>query len=517
MRKFVLWLGLNGVILGVAALGWAGHYEVTMSGGGPFHITGPSGIEWTSPYDGNGASCGGSAYSVDPPGQGQNPVPGPGSVSATGEITATFTWTPDSTNDDEPAPSVVIIKQHAEAFWSGGPGQASDGLGDDVSPPDDYYGTSAGTHYEVLPTPGETFTRKCTPTVQVVFSPLAGPEFCTATVLYEAAAYPVRITYAGVLDANDPNTQRLLIGQKLRATVDLGGLATSGQNTFTWNIAGGQPFTDYVPGPLTDGANNTETVYTTWAETIHHTTSVTDNVTTAFAGEDSDAVVSCRVVTLSPAFDITVSKKLKIDHPILDKDILPVIGTFKLTPNTSSPSTLVLLLSTGADGWSYRYWASTPAPYRPQGLGRFCGVQLVTDTGTATLQVGGTVNLAYYTETCLDGGYPYPLGNSAWQPAGDAPPNPSMYRFFLDRPFNSVDYLSEIVEHSDFEDYVMYEPPANGVGVLNVPLWVLPWHAYGTATQGTPWVFDDSSGAAPAVTTYPLHPRWTHLWKKNGS
>jgi hypothetical protein len=331
----------------------------------------------------------------------------------------------------------------------------------------------------------------------------------------------VFLTLQGVV--NPPQNQ-ILIGQRLRATVNFDGLTTTGINRFTWDVSGGSPFINYVPGPFVNNQPATLTVYEPWQQVVHERDSVedpyptSDSVSTCFSGADKGATISCHVVIQSPALDFTVVKSVALDHPNLKSDQAQIVGDMTLLPTNINPNSYKLQLPAPATtGAQYFYWAETPSGYYEtynQGTGRFCAVQLVTDTGTLTLIDNSIVNLAAYQEKCLDGAYPYQSVSTDWAPAVSAPESPSLWRHLDDDPFNGVNALvKELNFHSDFEIYILYDAPNNGVGRLDVPLWKKVWHARGIATSHSPqpWTSTDDSGS-DGVQLYPVHPRWRYIW-----
>jgi hypothetical protein len=119
---------------------WAGHYDVSFSGG-TCHSMGDYG-DHSWPYAAVAGGWGGTAPTG---GSAQGGPIGPGTGDCTGQITTTFTWN----NDGDPSslpPEAVIIKQTSSASWDGDSGSCADGLGDPAVPSSGGQ-TSSGIHW----------------------------------------------------------------------------------------------------------------------------------------------------------------------------------------------------------------------------------------------------------------------------------------------------------------------------------------------------------------------------------
>lgn len=371
----------------------------------------------------------------------------------------------------------------------------------------------------------QAFATTCTPSANASLgseSP-SGLPCAGASVYYSAFAYPVRIRFAGVLDPN--NNKKMLIGQTLRTTVDLGGLQTTGNNTFTWDISGGAPFTNYVP--------STPSVYTGWSSTVITTVSTSTSVNSCFA-QAPKATVTCSVATTLPSLVISLKDSVALVAPTLSHTAEP-IGTMRLLTNNSpdivNPTDFRLWGANypGFKTWGvyYNYCVETPAEFLPGDTGLFCAAQLVTDSSSYT-DAGGVVGPPITGEG-LDRSYPYPGTQTNWTGATrhvnpDATLN---WRWFSDRPgFEGRDpnpphavipllqldpTLVSLSCDQSFKLYIMYDGPDNGIGHLNVPLRLVRWHAIGTATVGNPWTYSDGGSTIDSTTDITTHPMWTQV------
>lgn len=235
---------ISGVV--IAGVAMAGHYQVTYSGGGPAAITGPSGTTWYKNYaNASGARSGGNQSQDPPVGLADGQV-GPGSVYCSGEITATLQWVNDGGGDNEPPPKSVILLKSASASFQGDSGGCNNGLGD-TAVINSLDGHVSGDHYEVVSDPGDQIIRKCSPAAWGSITTGGGPGSnpASAGVSFSVQATPVRINLEGVwASPSDSSEKRIMIGQVLRATLNVGGFLVDA-DTYNWSFSGGDPFKSY--------------------------------------------------------------------------------------------------------------------------------------------------------------------------------------------------------------------------------------------------------------------------------
>lgn len=225
----------------------AGEYEVEYSGGTltSYSNDGQVFSQGYSLHDG-GATYG-VAYSYADWGTRTLPdgtvVAASGSVTCQGVITATFTWVPSPYigADDEP-PKAVVIAEASESKWDGDgsgaaapTGSSSNGLGfPEVTPPPGSpgagkSGVSQGTRYQIKQDPGESFTITCSPGASVSGTGAVGPPELTGNghteMRYSASAQPLQVVLSGGIGPQ--SNKRYLIGQRISATVETGGLTAT--------------------------------------------------------------------------------------------------------------------------------------------------------------------------------------------------------------------------------------------------------------------------------------------------
>ncbi len=405
-------------------------------------------------------------------------------------LTATFTWTPDPSNPQEPPPASAIVSQYCSASWNTSyangsatfSGSVSNGLGAAVVPSANG-ATCQSTQYTVWSAPdpshpAASFSVTCSPTASftaasgsVSHSSVSG----SAGVTYKAAAFPVTITLTGTTpDASgNPN---ILVGQG--CTASLSGIPSDLLNntahppTYAWSVSGntfqswnGASCTLPVAAVTGYGPATNPTAHWYWSD------------------KASVKTVTC-TMTLTPptgqgaAFTVTAAQKVILDSP----SYLPnePIGVVQL--NTSSPSfpgSQAVYAGKGANntpiaGIVFDDTVTTPAtPYTSTGY--WYHVQIATESRYRTAvgsssSVGSVNNGQGLDYTPLQGGgASYVYGVTTNADGSHASPkdddNPSI--------LVTNSYQEYKAKGESFQDYIMYSPP--GTNSISVPLASFQW------------------------------------------
>jgi hypothetical protein len=430
-------------------------------------------------------------------------TPGIGSASCSGTITVTCTWNNEGNKSNVP-PSVAIIKETSTASWTGDGTSCANGLGNpETGGP--YGKTSTGDKFWVKTNPGQSFTFTCTPTASAVLgenSP-SGLPAGSVGVSYQAFVFPVRLRLVGVIDP--VKDKRILLGQKLRASVDLGGFTTNGQQRYTWDVKGGAPFISYTAG--------TPTTYAGWAPHSEFT----GNTAMHFRTPSKSVEVFCEVQITEPALTFDLSQDLSPESPNRFHNRQD-IGDMTLLPNDTSPDKFRLFGATypGLNPWGmfWDYWVETPSYYGLD-VGRWAFVQLVMDESTVTYGQ----NTSYIQTTrgwALDHSFPHPyrLGGGPWFSASGFT---NVYKVHSDRP--GVDFLTTPTFDSLSIDmmldaYTVYSPPDSAAGTsAYVYLVRQRWIANGACAPGVPrWSFSDTGSAfVGGPEDHPRHAMWSQV------
>ncbi len=429
-------------------------------------------------------------------------VLGPGTAACWGAITATFTWN----NEGNPAnvpPPVAVIREIGFASWSGDGGSCTDGLGH--TPVAIANGqVSSGEKWTVKQLPGTSFTYTCEPSANAFLTEpsTTGLPAGGVSVNYSVAAFSCRIRLLGVL--NPVTDKRLLIGQQLRATVDLGGLPATGQTQYTWDITGGAPFASYTASTLL-------ATYTGWQSYTE-----TTGVTNAFFRLPDDIQITCNVQTATPALAFQLSEDLASESPKKFHKAASM-GQMTLMPNSTSPVEFKLFGATyaGLNPWGmfYDYWVETPSVYGLD-VGLWAFVQLVIDSSTVTT-TQGTGFIQPIRGWSLDHSFPHPyrLGGGPWFPAG---PFSGTLKVHSDRPgvqgISGGGFISLTID-SGFDMYAVYSAPDSAAGSSShVYLVRQGWTAKGTCTPGSPqWSSQDTGSAFGNLQEHPRHATWNQV------
>jgi hypothetical protein len=384
-----------------------------------------------------------------------------------------------------------------------------------------YGKTSTGDKFWVKTNPGQSFTFTCTPAASAVLgenSP-SGLPAGSVGVTYEAFVYPVRLNLVGVLSASD---KRLLIGQRLRAALTLGGFLPSGQTRYTWQIKGGDPFTSYV-------ASTSTATYEGWGDRTEFTGSIE-----VFFADPDEIEVSCSVETITPSLQFEVKESLTSVPPTRSHSLEPV-GKMELIRETSPQQYVVDLTDPtefalwGAQypqappkpplvwGMFYDVWVTTPSPFAPPDYGSFAFVQLVSNASSASDGLGGSIE--HDPAWGLDKMYPHsPPGWKAATPQAYVSGFPE-FAVFSDKPgFRGLSSPAGVwiqLNVSDlFQLFDIYVPPDSAAGASAiVPLNRFVWKAVGSAYwSGSQWTRSDEGSTGLGNTMYPAHPVWSRVW-----
>ncbi|MCW5940079.1 MAG: hypothetical protein KF884_09820 [Fimbriimonadaceae bacterium] len=460
----------------------------------------------TTPYETINGSRGGGGVTgqcIEPP-----PAQGYGTVTCFGEITATFTWTPSGPNDTEPPPPVVLVQQTSSALWSADSGSCANGLGDPAVG-GDYGQSSSGTKWTAIQNPGQSFTVTCTPSASCSHS-REGPSGLlagSAAVSYIAEAFAIKLVVSGHRPGSDP--PEFMIGQEARATLlrDIWFF----DDTQTWSVTGGDPFSSYTVAPPS-GDSALRFGYYNGSNTT---------ITSCFFGKPGLGRFTCAtyvggpirrwfllfrdIQALKPLSEIHVSigstKQKVIDNQLkmglFDAPPLPVIGTdytadwfgIRWATNPLTPAEHVVGSDTG--GW---HWVQTVVPHRYR------------------------VNNGVYQHWSIDG----ILGLDTTYPYEPAPYGVPPGRFLCigayaivgDAPNSRLEHPPFTMWHTsgeNFRVYSMYVPPARpGFYAHWVALKEVSWYWNGRCEwDGQQWVGPTGAAAAWSYTgDFPWQPVW---------
>jgi len=442
---------------------------------------------------------------------------GGGWVICGGEITATAIWFDDGNAPFDPPP-YVVIKEHsrAESKFIGGTGaegHAANGL-NHTEERTSTTAKSEGDKYTLKSNPGASVTIKCTPTADASanYDPFA-------EVRYEVTLYPIDIVLAGTGRNGDDDVA--LVGQKIVATLNRGGLSLSGDTTGVWSVAGSYPFAGF-PVHAPNGDTASVTAYTQGGTATAPTECFfRDSGTANFAcGFHIGGTINQTLV---------ISKQLTVDTPTITGT--ETIGTVKnKSVDTGQGSTLrlglfdaapIMLPASGQDDtgpwWGIR-WSnklSVPSYQKVSGLsGRWHWVQTFTPKRYKT-QSG--VNYHYDINDLfgLDTSY------AMWPRPGGVPPQSfdvtNFFYVYGDGPNTTLlDQIGDTKHRTgkeEFQTYVMFLPPDRGLGRTWVPIKKIEWYWQGeTVFSGGSWGSPTNPDKGKTVAGTPIaHPTWIRI------
>lgn len=467
------------------------------------------------------------------------------SASCSGDVTATFSWTPSSA----PTPAAVIITQQAEAFWNGYPGatgSANNPLG----------GTNPGkgvawtaTKYSAQSAPPASLAVPCSG-LSATATPPAPPNGGAAATRasYQVSVAPVTVKITGTYSTTD---YRALTGQQVK--VEIIGIPTNTSVTsYTWTISPStNVFKNYNPAlssnqliplgstDLTGPASGSTTIsalnfYDSNAESV----TVTCQASLKFPDNTTGSITatSSSITFLKPTGAWAVDPATVT---IGGTSVANVIG-FHDDSATSH--------SFGVNTTWYPVTISVPSPFAG---GTGCFAQLVepsasitrtpTGTGAATYTLkipgpGGTWVTPSTTSFALDYNFPYYNGfttdasgnltgtvgivaNGANQEGpytfsagstGASGDDPTGQESATDVD-NGGSAWSTAAISDNFTTWLMYQPP--GTGSVWVPLMKATWSGHGTASGG-PSNWSATGGyTAPSPGNATDFPQWSTIIK----
>ena len=441
--------------------------------------------------------------------------PTSGTVTCSGGIKATFTWTNGGDPNNTP-PKCVIITESCTVGWSGQASGGATATGNCTNPLGGYsilelpgpgY-TWRWTRYTVQNDPPATLTVSCSPEADAQAAGSGAPYSSSnsgASVVYSASISPFIILPTGGIGPSD--ARKLLIGQQFSAT--LGSPLTP--TSWNWTVSGGSPFKNWA-------ASDNSAVYTPLGPETGY------SLVCNFAKPDSVSV-SCAAHLAVPSdaspsggLDVTATQTLTTVKPSAQLSI--ICGIVTDLPTSTNPTNVQLqqYYRYPPDGNAYGIaWyglITTPAAYVTSGdYGSWNWTQLITasrqeknngvywqfavDTTSPPTVINGT--------QVLDGTYPY---GYFWYPANGATPAPGS----ADSPQQSLDPSNAISEYNvtdSFKDYLMYLPP--GSGSIPVPLqendWF--WHFQALKNASSIWSTNSKNAQWGYVADFPAFPVWT--------
>jgi len=310
--------------------------------------------------------------------------------------------------------------------------------------------------------------------------------------------YQIRLGLSGTKPVN--GTPTLLVGQRLFATLDLGGLPEDPGDTFTWSVSNAAPFSNYE-------ASADSGVYTTFTPTNSKymqcwfaQASPRISITCTFNSVATNSLVGIvkRVATILPDYDLSYTMGFWQIHD----------GAFKLWGAVYNQQTA---------GVHFFGAVSTPLTW-------FEG----TDKGTwniaqvlHSITVWKTDGNSYWDGAENFVGPPRKNDGLTW-PYSPQWPADGVDRYANDTPTTgAVSGFIRFHDSSDFSTYQLYKPP--GIDSKFVPLKSVDWSFAAEISRPSvndPW--GQPTGATPTSTLrniYRPHPVWTGKvgpfgWKK---
>ena len=340
---------------------------------------------------------------------------------------------------------------------------------------------------------------------------------------YTATPYTAYLTLTGTL-AGQPSA-RLLVGQDLRAKVTLG--FTYSTVSYAWSVAGGKPYKDFV-----EAQDQSTGEFEKWTPSDYNSKDTTD---VCFDQQAASAAVSVTVTTTNPNLTFTLSKSAIVDVPKMWDppadgntygSVTLTIPGDPITPNPLNPTAMQLY---GATSWDpslptwgiYRVtWIETPivtpAPYRPEGTGQFCFIQLNTDNVSRSKDGTHFTDDDGFGIRGLDAQDPYktdplsPVDAKAHIPSQDVPPltGPDNWLTFAGAPNARFNDLVSVNWDFYSDTYYVYYPPPNGNGTQKAPMMMWTWSCGGKASLGSGvWVLTEPYAHQPVdCSDVPLFP-----------
>lgn len=459
-------------------------------------------------------------------------------VSATGKITTKFQWVADPNKPGEPHPKNVIITEHSKVEGYGGASAnermpnsaqrpslpvASNGINTPDIPPDEVHNSIHWSRTQK----DEGFATRIMPGADLLviecdvnaFGEAIAPQYGDAYALVDIA-YKVTKVEPVVIDLEGANSaDAILTGQKVRASIKAGTYQFV-PGKYTWTVTGGDPFRDAVYTSELGKRDELESPIDYKNEKMNF-----------FTAANGDVIVKCTadVILPSGAEEVKAEIKLTSKKPTLAYwNILSAPVRFEGSPPNGPihlpnkflahffavPQTPTTPAQPEQSGQDWKTSIVVPSPFSG-GTGAFVQVMVPERYAVAKLANLRLVpppypnGVAYNGTKALDGTFPY----HSWSvPAvgseGDSP----------EQTVADFDTLCWQVKGSGvFNTWVMYEPPANGIGTCYIPIEKYTWSWQGIATQqqsngqwSSDWTLGNIIGAAPTVEHVPTgeFPNW---------
>ena len=416
-----------------------------------------------------------------------------------------------------------MLKVQASANWTGPPGACDDGLGQS-DPKQEVYSNSTlvserqnGTAYVLkqVQSGGK---------VQYQITPTSSATTGTCNVSVSVTLTPITLDLSGGLM---PDTQELLVGEQLVASVDLHGGPSSPNDTYNWT--------------LTDDSQSTMPGVTQECDPFTSWFVVSDSSTSCHTVYDGDVVlnqpsmqcsfrrpdkvkVQCSV-NLSGIGSFTVQSDVIVNWPDIENE-QNALGVMQIY-NHDDPSSPYYdprpeeagdwLEINGAQlydpdtvpfGIWYRATITTPDAYVAKygDSGGWNYTQVIDSwQAQATDMNGQAYGMAMNGQSGLDGAYPYlnigTPSNTPW-------PADGTQHTFEDKPGSNIDTFASCSLANSFSVNLMYIPPGNG---QFVPLRGIDWYTNGTATWlgGNTYASSSCHQGDGGVYNGQPHPSWT--------
>ena len=415
-------------------------------------------------------------------------------VSATGTITATFTWQP--AYPGEPAPASVILQQHCLASWSGNlsgtatvTGDCDNGLGGPVVSHWEEGSCESVKYMVQAPEADGSVTVTCLPSAHL--SGDTGSEGETGGIVrvsYSATITPVTINLTG-----QNSTNQALTGQQITATLSTPNGLPSGTKitSYTWSFDSGvvdkpaKPIKNWDETASGD-PTHPQLVPLTAADLTATDTSgngISVNSVSFYDEVQENVTVKCVVsLKFSDGTTATVNAKsvpvafLKpnVSKWMIDTGYIQPLATAGYFGLNSPPS---VNPSVGGEYW-HDVTIDVPQPFSG---GQGCFAQLITP-GFEMYQDGSTIPVADPNDKKqgLDNAFPYQgymwnLSTSGNTPAlGTQSDSPSIGLAAVNVP--QYQGWNTAVRNDSFITWVMYRPPVVGTqGHIWVPLENYSW------------------------------------------
>jgi len=444
-------------------------------------------------------------------------------------LTAAFTWTPDPSNPNEPAPSCTVLTQTCSASWSFGKDSSSTGSGSGLSnglsngvvtstssDPNNMSAVCSSTLYSAWSSSSAPSVSN-SPTVS--FSGTSGPGMShpgvsgSISATYAVSAFPVFINLGGTTPDSNQNPN-ILVGQQCTPTVVVGA-DQSGHNfagtlsNFRW-VPSGTTFESWTV--------SSDNSHTTEVDAIPAT-----NPTQWYWNDLQGAseTVKCTVTVTPPTgqgspFDLTVTapKPVSVWVPTVNQNSNFVGAGYVGPYNPSNPIWMFAAppASTStthyAEGSTWKTSISMPATPTFSGTGTYGYAQIIVPGETLTDGNGKSYPGPHNGLAGLDGTFPYLsdtyFADSRLYSDGDSPALPL------------ADTFTSTALTDTFHTYLMFKPPGSNQWVpLAESLWLTNFNA---SEPSTGWAnFPATQSVGPVSLGYNFvrqntFPSWTAVF-----